>query len=185
VLLDVLKQRGYLYDASSLPTFIGPLARLYYFATSRLTPEERKKRSALFGGIADALRPLRAHTARTASGELIEIPVTTFPGIRVPMHLSYVIYLATFSRRVALAYFAAALGACKLVGIAPSILLHPLDFMGKDDVPDLGFFPGMRWNAAEKLAFVERALDLLAARFAVVHMSEHAARAFPHARRSV
>jgi hypothetical protein len=25
-------ERGYLYDASTLPTYLGPLARAYYFA---------------------------------------------------------------------------------------------------------------------------------------------------------
>jgi hypothetical protein len=174
VLLDVLKQRGYIYDASSLPTFIGPLARLYYFATSRLSPEERKRRSALFGGVKDALRPLRAHRVSTASGDLIEIPVTTFPGLRIPIHLSYVMYLATFSRSLALWYFKAALGACRVAGVAPSILLHPLDFLGNDDVSDLGFFPGMRWGGKEKLAVAERALDLMDKRFEIVNMSEHA-----------
>jgi peptidoglycan-N-acetylglucosamine deacetylase len=176
VLLDVLKARGYVYDASSLPTFIGPLARLYYFATSHLTPEERKRRSALFGGVSDALRPLRAHVVPTASGNILEIPVTTFPGLRVPMHLSYIIYLATVSPFVALAYLRAALGACRLIGVAPSMLLHPLDFLGNDDVYDLGFFPGMRWGREVKLAFVERALDVIASSFEVVHMSEHARR---------
>ena len=41
-LLDVLIERGYLYDASTFPTFLGPLARMYYFRTSNLTNEEKK-----------------------------------------------------------------------------------------------------------------------------------------------
>jgi len=176
VLLDVLKQRGYAYDASSLPTFIGPLARFYYFATSRLSPEERKRRGALFGSVKDALQPLRAHLLGTASGDIIEIPVTVFPGLRIPIHMSYVIYIAMFSRSLALRYFAAALDACRLSGIAPSILLHPLDFLGSDDADDLGFFPGMRWGSREKLTIVESALNSIDERFIVVNMSEHARR---------
>lgn len=189
MLLDVLVRRGYQYDASSLPTFIGPLARLYYFATSRLSEEERKQRAALFGGVKDALRPLRPHSIATPSGTILEIPVTTFPGLRVPIHLSYVMYLATFSQRAALRYFTAALGACRLGGVSPSILLHPLDFLGADDVDDLGFFPGMRWKRNEKLALAERALDLIDGSFSVVSMEEHASRvahdaACSHAARS-
>lgn len=176
VLLDVLKQRGYAYDASSLPTFIGPAARFYYFATSRLSSEEKKRRSALFGGVKDALRPLRAHVLQTPSGDLIEIPVTVFPGLRIPFHLSYVLYLATFSRSLALWYFTAALDSCRLAGIAPSILLHPLDFLGSDDADDLAFFPGMRWKRQEKLALVESALNCIDKRFEALTMSEHARR---------
>jgi hypothetical protein len=119
---------------------------------------------------------LRAHLLGTASGDIIEIPVTVFPGLRIPIHLSYVIYLATFSRRLALWYFAAALDACRLAGIAPSILLHPLDFLGSEDADDLGFFPGMRWASPQKLAIVESALNCIDKRFEVVNMSEHARR---------
>jgi hypothetical protein len=178
-LIGVLNQRGYAYDASSLPTFIGPLARLYYFASTRLSKEEREERRVLFGGFRDAWRPLRPYEIPTPSGGLLEIPVTTFPGLRVPMHLSYVLYLATFSKALALAYFSAALGACLRARIAPSILLHPLDFLGCDDVDDLGFFPGMRLRSHEKQLIVERAFDMLEQRFAIVEMSTHAHRARP------
>ena len=43
-LLKILKLKNYLYDASTLPTWIGPLARIYYFRQSDLSPEERKTR---------------------------------------------------------------------------------------------------------------------------------------------
>ena len=32
-------------------------------------------------------------------------------------------------------YFKSALAACRAFGVEPSILLHPLDFLGRDDVP--------------------------------------------------
>ncbi|RMD81773.1 MAG: polysaccharide deacetylase, partial [Candidatus Dadabacteria bacterium] len=35
--LEALADRGYLYDASTLPTYLGPLARLYYFRRARLS----------------------------------------------------------------------------------------------------------------------------------------------------
>ena len=38
-LLKVLESRGYLYDASTLPTYLGPLARAYYFWKSDLSKE--------------------------------------------------------------------------------------------------------------------------------------------------
>ena len=39
-LLEVLFEKGYNFDTSTLPTVIGPLARLYYFRTSNLTKEQ-------------------------------------------------------------------------------------------------------------------------------------------------
>ncbi len=56
-LLRVLSRRGYLYDASTFPTFLGPLARAYYFWTAKLSKEEREKRSYLFGSLREGLRP--------------------------------------------------------------------------------------------------------------------------------
>ena len=100
--LQVLTERGYLYDASSLPTFIGPLARMYYFMVSSLTKEELKKRDALFGSVRDGFRPIKPHLLRSHKGELVEIPVTTMPFFRMPIHFSYVLYLSGFSRIAAI-----------------------------------------------------------------------------------
>ena len=45
---------------------------------------------------------------------------------------------------------------CRLAGVEPSILLHPLDFLGADDVDALGFFPGMAMTGDRKRAVVGR-----------------------------
>ena len=58
--LLALERRGYRYDASTLPTFMGPLARAFYFRNADLTPEERAERDALFGPFRDGTRPLKA-----------------------------------------------------------------------------------------------------------------------------
>jgi len=172
--LRVLLRRGYRYDASTLPTFLGPLARAYYFMTAKLEPEERAKRAKLFGSVRDGLRPIRPYRWRLAEGTILEIPVTTLPFFRVPIHLSYVLYLSLFSPWLARAYFEAALRTCRLAGVEPSILLHPLDFLGAEDVPSLGFFPAMRLSAAQKLERVERCLERMQALFDVRSLGEHA-----------
>jgi hypothetical protein len=172
--LEVLERRGYGFDASTFPSFIGPLARAYYLATSRLDAARRKERRALFGSFRDGLRPLAPYLWRTGNGTLVEIPVTTFPGVRIPVHLSYVLYLSSFSAAAARAYFRAALAACEATGVEPSILLHPLDFLGAGDAPDLAFFPAMQLPADVKLARVDACLGDLAAAFEVVPMGAHA-----------
>jgi hypothetical protein len=173
--LRVLLRRGYRYDASTLPTFVGPLARAYYFVTARLDPEERAKRAKLFGSLRDGLRPLRPYRWRLAEGTLLEMPVTTLPGLRVPIHLSYVLYLSTFAPALASAYFAGALRICRAAGVEPSILLHPLDFLGAEDVHSLRFFPGMQLPRSAKLERVEECFARLQAGFDVRPLGEHAA----------
>jgi len=172
--LRVLLRRGYVYDASTLPTFLGPLARAYYLMTARLDAAERRKRAMLFGSWRDGLRPLGPYRWRLAEGTLLEIPVTTLPGLRVPIHLSYVLYLATFSTALARAYFATALRLCRATDTEPSILLHPLDFLGAEDAPSLGFFPAMQRAAAPKLGLVEECLGRMQSLFEVISLREHA-----------
>src|SRR5690606_30895526 len=103
--LRVLKRMGYAYDCSTFPTYLGPLARMYYFMTAKLTPEEKKERAKLFGTFSEGLRPNKPYQWQLEDGELIEIPVTTMPIVKVPIHVSYVLYLSLFSKRLALTYF--------------------------------------------------------------------------------
>jgi hypothetical protein len=171
-LLEALAQRGYAYDASSLPTFIGPLARAYYFRASKLSPDQRREREDLFGRLADGLRPNRRYAVATRAGEILEIPVTTFPGCRLPIHISYVLYIATVSPALAKAYFRAALRFCKLTRTEPSILLHPLDFLGARECPELAFFPAMNLDAGFKRALVFDSLRALASEFEIAPLGE-------------
>lgn len=176
--LRVLAERGYRYDASTLPTFIGPLARLYYFMNARLSAAEKAERSKLFGTWADGLRPLRPYQWEVpgvvTTKPLVELPVTTMPGLRIPIHMSYLIYLSSYSAQLAATYFRTALLLCRLNGVSPSLLLHPLDFMGAEDDADLAFFPGMAMGRDRKLALVDRFLAIYARRYQIVTMREHA-----------
>ena len=174
-LLRVLARRGYAYDASSLPSFIGPIARAYYFATGKFDAEQRERLNRLFGSWKDGLRPLKPYRWRFDQTSLLEMPVTTFPVFRVPIHFSYVMYLAGFSTMLAQVYFNTALWTCRLLGVEPSILLHPLDFLGGEDVPRLKFFPSMGMTGEQKIAVVERCLDSMVRLFDVRPVGEHAA----------
>ena len=150
-LLEVLAARGYRYDASTLPTIVGPLARLYFLRTARLTPEQRKEREALFGSSSDALRPLNPYRWSLASGRrLLEVPVTTMPLTRLPFHLSYLIYLSSYSWYAMAAYLETSLAFCRATRVEPSFLLHPLDLLGASEAPGLQFFPGMGLSPERK-----------------------------------
>jgi peptidoglycan/xylan/chitin deacetylase (PgdA/CDA1 family) len=174
--LETLVDHGYRFDCSTFPTYIGPLARAYYFMTAKLTPEERAERKELFGGMRDGLRPLRTyHWSLPGGRTLLEIPVTTFPILKIPIHFSYLLYIATIAPWLALPYFRLALWTCRILGISPSLLLHPLDFMDGNDVATLAFFPAMQMPLARKLAVLEGALGIYRSIFEVVPVGEHAA----------
>ena len=175
--LAVLRRFGYLYDASSLPTYFGFLARSYYFRHSALSPGEREQRALLFGSVADGLRPLKPYRPGGTDG-LLEIPVTTLPIVRSPIHVSYILYLSTFSSILAFGYFRAALALCHMVGVSPSLLLHPLDFLGKDDKVGLDFFPAMRLATDRKLRLLTELIEIYCGAFRVVTLKGHALSVF-------
>jgi hypothetical protein len=172
--LEVLARRGYRYDASTFPTYLGPLARAYYFMTSEFGKEEKDKRKALFGGFRDGLRPLRPYVWTLSETEILEIPVTTTPFVKTPFHFSYILFIATFSRALASAYFRAALRLCRLTATQPSLLLHPLDFLGGDEVSELDFFPAMKLSGEIKRGLLTRLFSFISQRWTVIPVAAHA-----------
>jgi len=67
-----------------------------------------------------------------------------------------------------------AIGLCKLTSTEPSFLLHPLDLIGGDQVPDLAFFPGMDLSTARKAQIFKKVMEILSNHFELVTMSKHA-----------
>ena len=96
------------------------------------------------------------------------------PIFRIPIHLSYILYLATYSVRLAVSYFRWALWLCRVFKVPPSLLLHPLDFLGCEDEPDLRFFPAMNLPADLKMNLAGRVIELLGAWYRIIPLCEQA-----------
>ncbi len=174
-LFETLVKLGYRFDASTLPTYLGPLARLYYFRSAKLSSQEKTERAELFGNLHDGFRPVKPYSWRLGMGAtLLEIPVSTIPIFKIPFHLSYLIYLSRISRFLMMSYLKSALLLCRMTNTEPSFLLHPLDFLGADDAPALKFFPGMDLSGQRKLELFHSVMAILTARFNVVKMSAYA-----------
>jgi hypothetical protein len=172
-LLRVLQSRGYKFDASTLPTYLGPIARMYYFKKSNLTREEKKARKELFGKFSEGFRKLKPYNWDLGEGKiLMEIPVTTIPVFKFPFHQSYLLYISSISKKLMKAYLWFAIMMCKTTKTAPSYLLHPLDLIGGDDIPQLAFFPGMNMRSEKKLEVFKTAMTMLKQHFDLLPMSE-------------
>ena len=173
--LEVLAERGYEYDCSTLPTYIGPLARAYYFFKSpEMSDEERNKRNKLFGKFSDGFQKLKPFMWKVGCKSLVEIPVTTMPVFKFPIHASYIIYISTFSKTLARVYWRTAIEMCRMTNTQMSLLLHPLDFLSGEDVPELKFFPAMNLPIEKKMEFVGEILEVFADKFEVVNIRKHA-----------
>ena len=174
-LLEVLVEKGYTYDSSTFPTIIGPLARMYYFRTSKLTKEQKKERKELFGKFSDGFGKLSPYFRKLKNnGRLLEIPVTTMPLLRTPIHLTYLVYLSTLSERLMLLYLKCAISLCKLTGTSPNFLIHPTDLLGGDMITGMEFFPGMKIPSHRKLAIFKKVINIFARNFSLVPLEEYA-----------
>lgn len=173
--LAALADLGYRYDATTLPTFIGPLARAFYFRSAHISAEEKEERAALFGDWRDGLQPIRPYRWQLDGRSLVELPVTTMPLLRLPFHFSYLLFIAERSDRLADLYLWIALRLCRLLRVQPSLLLHPLDFLGPDEAPGLEFFPGMATPAPAKLERLGRFLAAVTRQFEVRPLGEQVA----------
>lgn len=172
--LRTLVDMNYEYDASTFPTVIGPLARAYYFMTSKLDAEKKEEREQLFGSWTDGFATLKPHMKAVGDDHILEIPVTTMPVFKVPFHLSYLLFLRSYSATLARTYLRLAITMCRLTGTRPSFLLHPLDFLGCDDGVGLDFFPAMNLKASQKLELVADVLEMFSRHYDFVPMSVHA-----------
>lgn len=175
--LKVLSDLGYLYDASIFPTSMAPIARAVFLSRTKLKGEQREKAKKLYGGFASMRKPNRPYVRLSdeSGRELWEIPVTVLPLLRTPIHFSYLNFVAQFNIPLAKLYFRSALSTCRQLGIAPSLLLHPPDFLGCEDDEEMAYFPGMKTPRHKKLAFMGWALKLFSQKFQVQTMINHVA----------
>lgn len=174
-LLEVLAELDYIYDATTFPTYLVPLATAYYFRNSNFDTEEKNKRKKIRGGLKEGMRPIKHYLWKLpSSGKLLEIPVTTVPIIKMPFHMSYLLFLGRFSEFVMLLYLKIALAMCLLTGTEPSFVIHPTDLLGGDQVSAMRFFPGMELSSARKLQLFDKVIRTLSKHFTLVNMSTHA-----------
>jgi hypothetical protein len=174
-LLNVLAEKDYLYDASTFPTYLGPIARAFYFRNSNLPEQKKRQLAELYGRFSDGTRSIQPYIWELPSGrELLELPVSTMPIFKTPFHLTYLLYLSRYSFPLAYLYLWTVISFCRLTRTEPSFLLHPLDILGGDKVPELSYFPAMDMNTSRKVEFFERIIASITKTFQLLPMGHYA-----------
>jgi peptidoglycan/xylan/chitin deacetylase (PgdA/CDA1 family) len=164
-LIRVLVDAGYAYDASLFPTVLVPVLRLYHRAVLSTRARVALGHSPSYGRSRNAFLPLAPFRWRSSAGHIVELPVTTLPFLRVPIHMSYLQALAALSPLVAQRYLTAAIRLCQASNISLSFVLHPLDVLDAIDAPHMAAFPAMSMKAKAKVEQVRWSLDALKTEF--------------------
>ena len=72
------------------------------------------------------------------------------------------------------AYLQTAISFCKITNTEPSFLLHPLDLIGGDLIPELNFFPGMDLSSSYKQELFDIVMEKMTSNFNMLNMTRHA-----------
>ena len=167
-LLEVVQAMGYRYDASTFPNALGALARRWQRRRAGQLGAQAVLAGDAYGSSGARRQPLTPYAWDLAGGALIEVPVSTLPGLRIPIHGTYLQFLADHSAAAARIYARAAVALLRSARVDPHYLLHASDFIGCDDPFDCAFFPGMRRPWRDKVALLSTVVGRLRDAFAVM-----------------
>jgi hypothetical protein len=142
-LLDAVRERGYVYDSSLLPSLPYYAAKAAAIALHAL---RGRKSVSILGGVGQLFGGRRAHRRRGVR----ELPIATLPGLRAPAIGTTVLPFPLIARSA-------------FAGGHFNFELHGIDVLDRSDVPEeIGRAqPGMRMPAAQKLRRLRRLLETL------------------------
>lgn len=161
-LAAAVAEAGYLYDSSAFPSPLLPMLRL----SIRLRSRDRRPPAT---GVRwrEIVRPAAIHVRTTPSGPLVEVPMCTAPGLRIP-------YYHTLRLLLPGPVFGVVRGLAERRRTV-WYQLHAVDVLGLDEDeldPRIARHPGMRRPLAERLDLADRAVGELARRGPVVPLAE-------------
>ncbi len=176
--LDVLAELGYLYDSSVLPTFYAPALRGLQRVLSGGHVDPTHYGRARYG--LAPLRPYRPATAtpyrrRHSAGaqppadspthQIWEVPVTTVPFLRLPMH-------STFVLSAGQPLFDLGLALVKADRVPVNYLFHAADVVDAVPDPALASYKFLTQAWVEKQPLIEHMLAALSERYVLVPTRE-------------
>lgn len=149
----ILEQLGYVYDSSAFPTALLPAIAAYQRV---LMSPPRPCYPWLASLLSPTVpyRPARQNLYRRGDARLWEVPVTTLPLIRFPLHFSYGILLGP-------RYLEAGVRWALRFHRCVNFIFHLFDFADRSNHPHLGRLLQPRRSVEERLAAADRVLSVL------------------------
>jgi len=152
--LSLLQTHGYLYDSSIFPTSISPFISIAHGLLSGRRSQTPWPRLADTFAPSGPYRPLSGNLYRGGGTRILEIPVSVFPILRLPLTFSYGALMGRWYFRLGLRW------VLKSVGLV-NFLFHLVDFAEPPRDPRLRRLP-IFWVPLEKrLALADEIVGLL------------------------
>lgn len=158
-LLDLLHERGYLYDASVCPVAFSPaLSAAQYALTGR------RRARGHWGGLLNGLAPQEPYHPSTeqlwrrGGHPLVEVPISTVPLLRLPFHASIAYATSPW-------WFRFGLAAARAAGRALVFQFHAVELVAADEMPAEArpLRPGATLPLSRKIALVTEMIEAVAA----------------------
>lgn len=161
VTMDLLEERGYLYDSSIYPSFFFPLQQAI------IRWKAWNKRSKIQWGNAlwnfspkGPFRPHERYIWLKGNRNIIEIPISVVPFLNLPFYGTFVLFSGTL-------YFRVGLGLIRRFTKQMVFQYHPIELLGLEDGvdPRLNRLPGLKKGAKEKMEMIDSCVGLMAHHF--------------------
>ncbi len=179
VTMDVLEERGYLYDSSIYPSFFFPLQQAI------IRWKARDKRSKIHRGNAlwnfspkGPFRPHEKYIWLRGKRNIVEIPLSVVPFLNLPFYGTFVLFSGIL-------YFRVGLSLIRLFAGRVVFQYHPIEVLGLEDRvdPRLSRLPGLKRGAREKMKMIDYCIGLMARHFNLCPARELAASYLEECRR--
>lgn len=149
----ILERLGYVYDSSVFPSSLLPaIAVSQRLIISRPRPHYPCLAPLL--APTTPYRPAKGNLYRRGDARLWEVPVTTLPLVRLPLHFSYGMLLGSRYLETGVRW------ALRRRGIV-NFVFHLLDFADRSSDPRLGWLVRGNRSVDERLAAADRVLRVL------------------------
>lgn len=162
--LRLLQEHGYRYDSSACPTVVGPLLWASQYLTAGVSQMAFPPLRRLVGP-RRPYRPRPDSLYRRGAGNIVEIPVSVLPVVRLPLSFTYAVLAGGWYLRPGLAWAVRAGGPV-------NFLFHLLDFADPVEDPSLSAIPGLRVPLERRLPLANWVVEFLKQRTEVLPTDE-------------
>ena len=171
--MSILAEQGYLYDSSIIPTSAYPLLMRINSVLTRSLHRTHGPRWSWGMAPNAPYHPSLKKIWGKGTSPLLEVPCTTLPGLRIPIH-------ATFAVKLGYPFFRSALEIVKRRGIPLNYEFHAADL--SDTITDarLGHLNGL--SLEKRYLLVRKMLQSISKHYRIVTSTELAGEVLHHGR---